>query len=444
MSQAPPTAPASRASAPVILCVDDEPNILSSLRRLFRGSGYQVRIAEGGAAGLQVLENEPVDIVISDMRMPEMDGAQFLQQVRARWPGTVRLLLTGHSDVNSIIDAINRGEIYRYITKPWDDNDIVLLVRHALERKALEQEKLRLEALTASQNEALKSLNASLEMKVDERTASLATANAALGQANETLKASLFTTLKVFSTLIDMRGGNLSGHARRVADLARRIALHMELDDNAAQEIFVAGLLHEIGKLGFSDELLGQPVATMTSKQLADYRQHVVRAEQLLMPLHDLRGAAAIIHEQLERFDGQGFPDKLFEQAIGLGARILAVASDFDNLQIGALAQKRLGPDEAKAAIVRGTGKRYDPQVVDAFMAVLGGGAGEEAAKDNSADARIATGELVAGMVLARDLIGPNGLLMLSAGHELDDRLIQKLLDFEKSRATELALCVRR
>ena len=149
-----------------ILCVDDEPNILSSLRRLFRGKGYQVLIANGGHEGLATLETETVDLVISDMRMPVMDGAVFLEHVRARWPDTIRLLLTGYADIQSIIDAINRGEIYRYITKPWDDNDIVLIVRQALERKALEQEKLRLEELTLRQNEELKTLNASLEIKV--------------------------------------------------------------------------------------------------------------------------------------------------------------------------------------------------------------------------------------------------------------------------------------
>lgn len=137
-----------------ILCVDDEANILSSLRRVFRAKGYRMLTAGSGREGLEILESEPVDLVISDMRMPEMDGARFLEYVRDRWPDTIRLLLTGHADIQSILDAINRGEIYRYITKPWDDSDITLVVRHALERKALEQEKKRLEALTRHQNEA--------------------------------------------------------------------------------------------------------------------------------------------------------------------------------------------------------------------------------------------------------------------------------------------------
>src|SRR5471030_3391307 len=163
-----PLAPAA-AAPPTLLCVDDEPNILSALRRLFRARGYRVLLAEGGAEGLRILEQESVDLVISDMRMPEMDGAHFLAQVRARWPDTMRLLLTGYSDIQSIQDAINCGEIYRYITKPWDDNDMLLLVRHALERRALEQDKQRLEALTLRQNAQLKALNENLEAQRSRR-----------------------------------------------------------------------------------------------------------------------------------------------------------------------------------------------------------------------------------------------------------------------------------
>lgn len=109
----------SETPAPAtLLFVDDEPSILSALRRLFRPHGYRILIAESGAAGLAILEQEAVDLIISDMRMPEMDGATFLKQARSRWPGTVRILLTGYADVTSTVAAINEGEIYRYIAKP--------------------------------------------------------------------------------------------------------------------------------------------------------------------------------------------------------------------------------------------------------------------------------------------------------------------------------------
>jgi response regulator RpfG family c-di-GMP phosphodiesterase len=436
MTETSVTPDTSQTKLPTILCVDDEPNILSSLRRLFRTKGFQVRVAESGKAGLALLELEAIDLVISDMRMPEMDGAKFLEHVRARWPDTVRLLLTGYSDITSIIDAINRGEIYRYITKPWDDNDIVLIVRQALERKALEQEKQRLEALTIRQNEELTALNASLETKVEARTAELTV-------ANEKLKTNFVTSIKVFSTLIEMRGGNLAGHSRRVADLARRIALKLALDSKLVQEIFVAGLLHEIGKVGFADELLSTPVAMMKPPQLDAYRKHAAQAEQLLLPLQDLRSASEIISAQFERFDGTGFPDRLSEDTIPIGTRILTLASDYDNMQIGTLTPSRLNPEEAKIIIIHGSGKRYDPKVVAAFLDVLGGVPREEAERERAREIAVVSGDMQVGMVLSRDLITPSGLLMLSADHILDNRLISKIRSFERSGGLQLTAYIR-
>ncbi|MES2952243.1 MAG: HD domain-containing phosphohydrolase [Pseudomonadota bacterium] len=437
------TSEAAETPAPTILCVDDEPNILSALRRLFRSEGFQVKTAVGGAAGLELLATESVDLVISDMRMPEMDGAEFLQKVRERTPDTVRLLLTGYSEVTSIIGAINRGEIYRYITKPWDDHDIVLIVRQALERKALDQEKKRLEKLTIEQNDALKNLNASLESKVTERTAELATSNQSLQGANEKLKTNFVTSIKLFSTLIEMRGGNLAGHSRRVADLSRKIAHTMKLEGKLIQEIFIAGLLHEIGKVGFADELLKTPVAMMTPPQLDTYRNHIVQAEQLLMPLQDLKGPTEIICGQFERFDGSGFPEKIAGDAISIGARILAVASDFDSMQIGTLTQRKLTAEDAKIIIVHGSGKRYDPQVVAAFVELHGGGAKEEAETARKQEMSVLANDLEVGMVLARDLITPSGMLMLSTNHVLDARLISKILHFQKTSGMQLTAFIQ-
>lgn len=420
-----------------ILCVDDEPNILSALRRLFRSQGFSVKIADSGKAGLEILASEKIDLVISDMRMPEMDGTQFLEQVKNRWPDTPRLLLTGYADISSTIGAINRGEIYRYITKPWDDADICLVVRQALERQALALEKIRLEALTARQNAELLALNATLEMKVGERTSELKV-------ANDKLKESFVTSIKVFSTLIEMRGGNLAGHSRRVADLSRKIAHKLNVENTAIRDIFVAGLLHEIGKIAFTDDLLATPVASMTPAQLELYRKHSVHAEQLLMPLSELQRASDYICAQFERFDGSGFPHHLAGDLIPMGARILVVASDFDNMQIGTLTQRSLTPEEAKIIILHGSGKRYDPAVVDAFIEVLSptpahsvaeGPKFKEKAKNSS--------EMEAGMVLTRDLLAPNGSLMLSTGHVLDDRLIAKIKEYERATGAELIAYIK-
>jgi response regulator RpfG family c-di-GMP phosphodiesterase len=420
------------ASAPLatLLCVDDEPNILSSLRRLFRAKGYRVITAESGAAGLALLEQEAVDLVISDMRMPEMDGAQFLEQVRERRPDAIRLLLTGYSDITSILAAINRGEIYRYITKPWDDHDIVLQVRHALERRELE-------LLAQRQNEELKALNASLEAKVEARTRELKSSNETIVAANDKLKGNFITTIKILSGMIEMRGGNLAGHSRRVADLARRIAVKMDIDAKSTQEIFVAALLHDIGKIGFSDELLGLPVNLMMGDNLGAFRKHPIRGEQLLMPLEDLRGAAAIVRSHMERFDGAGFPDALVGLAIPLGARIVALASDYDNLQLGALVQRRLSPQDAKQLVYDSSGKRYDPQVVAAFRALMDGDP-VETPRDQATLAKY----LKPGMVLSRDLVSAEGLMLLSADHMLDARMVQQVQDFEAKNEVRLNIWV--
>ena len=439
-------AEAAPRAAARILFVDDEPNILSSLRRLFRAQGYQVLTAESGSAGLKILETEAVDLVISDMRMPEMDGARFLEHVRERWPDTLRLLLTGYADVRSILDAINRGEIYRYITKPWDDNDIVLVVRHALERQTLLHEKQQLEALTQHQNEELKLLNASLEMKVEARTVALKKAHDELVSSNDKLKINFLTSIKVFSNLIELRGDKLAGHSRRVADLARRIATRMGLAARETQEIFIAGLLHNIGKIGFSDELLAMPVSLMNGDRLGLYRKYPMRGEQLLMPLDDLRGAASIVRSHQERFDGEGFPDRLSGFNIPIGARILVLASDYDNLQIGTLAQRCLRPDEAAALILQSRGKRYDPLVVAAFQDIINGSNSTSSVAnivEPLPEEPVTAAGLRAGMVTTRDLITRDGFLLLSAEHVLNEQLIKQILEFEKSSGSALTVYVR-
>jgi response regulator RpfG family c-di-GMP phosphodiesterase len=439
MNQAASIAATGAARAGTILCVDDEPNILSALRRLFRTQGYEVLTGESARAGLEILEAREVDLVISDMRMPEMDGVQFLERARALRPDTLRLLLTGHADVRLILDAINRGEIYRYITKPWDDTDIMLLVRHALERKALVQEKQRLEELTRSQNEQLRELNLSLEAKVASRTDELTKALDELVASHEKLKRNFLTSIRVFSSIIEMRGANLAGHSRRVADLARRIANRMGLDAREAQQIFIAGLLHNIGKIGFSDALLELPVSRMNGDNLGLYRRYPARGEQLLMPLDDLREAATIVRAHQERFDGEGFPDRLAGLAIPIGARILALASDYDNLLIGTLTERQLSPRQAAAIVIESRGKRYDPFVVAAFEEITTGRTAVEVPKDEA----LQVASLRPGMRTTRDLVTSDGSLLLSAEHVLTARMIQQIADFEKTLDISFTVYVR-
>ncbi len=414
-------APAPSAHTWVVLCVDDEPNILSALRRLLRPSGYRVLMAESGAEGLDMMASEQVDLVISDMRMPNMDGAAFLAAVKAGWPDVVRILLTGYADMASTIDAINRGEIFRYVTKPWVDSDMLLTLRQGLERKALEADKRRLEALTQQQNETLRQLNESLEVKVQARTAELQ-------KANERLKNSFLNSIKIFSSLIELRHPALAGHSRRVAAMGRSLALKVGMDAKAAQEVFLAGLLHDIGKIGFPDKLLAKPVRTMAFDELQVYNKHPLAGVHALMAFDELGTAARMIRHHHERYDGQGFPDGARGNDIPLGARVLAVANDFDSLQIGTFSAQQFTPKEAKQIMEKDRGKRYDPLVLDALFELTGAPPAPPLR-----EVRLRLSELKPGMVLTRDFVSREGALLLGADHKLDAKLIEKMQAYEAS-----------
>ena len=411
-----------------LLFVDDEPSILSSLRRLFRQHGYRILTAEGGAAGLQILEQEKVDLVISDMRMPEMDGAKFLAQVRTRWPDIVRILLTGYADISSTINAINHGEIYRYIAKPWDDNEIVLTVRDALERKRLENENARLIALTQTQNDELKQLNANLEKTVASRTEEVRQTFAMLESSHKELKRNFMNTVKVFGGLIELRGGKMAGHSRRVADHARALAIRLQLDENAQQDILIAALLHDIGKIGLSNELIERPYTSLSAEARGEVMKHAVKGQQVLMGVDQFKGAALLIRHHHELYDGTGYPDHLAGLAIPMGSRILAVANDYDALQIGTLVQQNMRPADALNWLIQNRGKRYDPAIVDAFAQQLN----EKQHESLIVETPTRPSSMKPGMQLTRDLTHPDGYLLLTKGHKLDATLIEQLQKLER------------
>jgi response regulator RpfG family c-di-GMP phosphodiesterase len=415
-----------------ILCVDDEVNILATLRRLLRKHGYEVHGTESAKQGLQLLETTAVDLVISDMRMPEMDGAEFLAVVRQRWPDTVRLLLTGYADIQSILSAINHGEIYRYITKPWDEQELLLIVRRALERIALERDKRRLEAEVHVSNETLRLLNAELESKVQERTADLNVANAKL-------KKNYLNSIKVFSNLMDLRGGNLRGHSRMLADLARRTAVNMQLSETVQQEIFVAGLLHDVGKIGLSDAILMCPVGRLSKEDLVMYRRHPILGEMALISQDDMQGVAALIRSHHERYDGQGFPDGLSGAQLPLAAHILIVAETFLDMQAGNLSKAKLSASEACAMLARGRGSQFHPEVVDVFLQVA-----VNAVPAAQVPCRmLTTAELLPGMVIARDLMAQDTIVLVGTEHVLTEKLIHLLRLREQRDDVTFVVAVR-
>ena len=427
---------ASPASKPAtLLFIDDEANILSALKRLFRPLGYTILTAESGAEALALLEKEQVDLLICDMRMPAMNGAEVLEQVRAKWPETVRILLTGYSDLDSTIAAINRGEIYRYIAKPWDDNDIVLTVRDALERKYLLAEKQRLEVLTLSQNEELKALNASLEGKVRQRTEELRVALNSLKQAHEQLQKDYFTTIHIFANLMELRKGTMAGHSRRIAELCRNIAQRMHLSETDTTNIETAALLHNIGKISLPDHLLDKPYMELRLAERTEFDKHPLRAAAALMALGPLLKASELIRHHREHYDGVGNSSGLSGESLPLGARILLVASDYDALQQGLLGPDKLSPEQALEIIVSGSNTRYDPAVVNVFRELMSH-AGNYAPV--APEFMMTNAQLHEGMLLTHDVVSSDGMLLLLKDTTLNAERIREIREFEQTTGEQL------
>ncbi len=410
-----------------ILFVDDERAILSSLKRLLRPTGHRVHIASSGAEALAVLNENPIDLVVSDMRMPEMDGAEFLTKVSEQWPNTIRMLLTGYADLTSAIEAINSGSISRYLTKPWQDDDLVMCLEQAIQTQRLTLEKERLEALTAKQNEELRTMNEGLEEKIAERTRDIEAARESLSVANSELQASYAATVEIFSRLIQSRAG--LGSRISVAHDARAVGESMGLGEEECHSLYEAGLLCDIGKMSLSDEVVKTPYTRLDAESQRDYNRHPVVAETTLVSLEPLMLAASIIRSHCEHVDGAGFPDKLSGADIPLPSRILAVCKAFSDLQNGSIFAERYTAFDARRFIEKHKGSRYDEQVVDKFVAWLDNPRRE---KHEVAERKLTLGQLRARMKTTRDLVDPNGVLILASGQRITDSLIERLVRLQK------------
>ena len=417
-----------------ILCVDDEANILSSLRRLLRSKGYNLLFAESGKEGLSLMEKQTVDLVMSDMRMPEMDGAQFLTEVSERWPDTMRILLTGYSDIASTIEAINRAQIFKYISKPWEDNDILLSIKRALELKNIKRDRERLEKLTLKQNEELKDLNCNLESMVKARTSEIEQTLDMYEMANDELKNSYSTVVEVFSNLIAMRRHDTAELIRSVAEMARLIATKMNMSDSQVQDVYHAALLKDIGLLSFSDDLVNLPIDSLRPAEKEKVSQHPVIAQGLFMSLEPLQDVAFLIRCQHEHFDGSGYPDGLGTTTIPLGARILCAVDDYYGLQNGRVVEEKLNAAQAKKYLIDHSKKRYDPDVVKVLLDnVVEINLGEDKKKIETGQSVIKTSDMKTGMVLVADLVSSGGLVLLPKGYIINEEVVKRISNLEKS-----------
>lgn len=434
--------PTTLTDRPTVLLVDDEESILNSLRRLLRGQPYQVLLASSGAQALEIMAQQRIDLVMTDARMPNMDGATLLAHIHDLYPNTTRILLTGYADLPTIIKAINDGQIHRYISKPWNDDEMLLTLRQVLQHQHSERERQRLVQLTRQQNEQLKTLNSTLEKHVAARTAELQQTADMLDLAYEELKHSYVTGTEVFSLLANLRLPPAKQTNRQIIELVRVYCKLHGLDEGTSRDLTMAAALYNIGKLSWTDSMMTTPSDMLHHLDRDRYREYPKQSESLLMTLDPMKDAARLILHHQERWDGNGFPDRLKGEAIPLGARLLKLAVDFIELQRGLILERQMNSDEALVYIRNYAGRLYDPDLVEDFIQVCAAYLSDVTLADPSVKV-LTTRDLAPGMLLARNLNADNGMLLLNAGKVLNAPLVDKLIAFETMEGAKYSVFVK-
>ena len=365
-----------------ILCVDDEPKVLEGLVLNLRRH-YRVSTAGNGQAGLAVVDgSDPPAVVVSDMRMPEMDGAAFLSQVKERSPDTVRLLLTGQADLDSAIAAVNHGQVFRFLTKPCSPPTLLTAIQAAVTQHRL---------ITAEKELLEKTLRGSIK--------------------------ALTEVLSLASPLIFGRATRLKQHAAElVAGLGVPFSWQLE----------IAVMLSQIGCIVLSAEnneklYYGRPLSPVE----AESTQCVSKISlQLLENIPRLELVCAILDAQEYNFDGQGSPRGAPQgESIPLGARVLKLISDYDFLEAGGTS-----PGVAISTL-QGRKGRYDPKLLGALSR----------AKNKTAPSvgEVRLGALQAGMLLVHDIMSTTGTLLVPRGHEVTEAILTRLRGLEPGSVRE-------
>lgn len=342
-----------------LLIVDDEPANLRLLERLFRRD-FQVITAASGAEALLVLEQQDVALIITDQRMPGMTGIELLKRTASLRPHMVRIILTGYTDIEALVEAINCGQVYRYVTKPWNNDDLRQMVARAVEH--YETNKSRHEL--ARTNQRLVS-----RMKAMTRGFARAIAEA-----------------------LDAKDEYAHGHARRVCGYALAIGRRMGLTDAALEHLSLAAFLHDIGYIGVPDHILLKPGA-LSAEERAVMRLHPKRGARMLTGIVDMEEVAAAVLHHHEHFDGTGYPNALRDEQIPLLSRIIMVVDAYDAMTSQRPFRATRTHQEALALLATGAGAQFDPEIVSAF-------AGLEALakiRNSIADGIVSGGLLTAG-----------------------------------------------
>ena len=328
-----------------ILIVDDEEAIREVVSTLLEALGYECSSVNNGRMAKEFLHTHEMDIVLSDMIMPEMDGLSLVEWIRKAEPDVPVIMVTAIHDLSTALEAIRRGA-YDYILKPFEKDQLYLSVRRALEHRRLVLEN--------------RSYQRTLENQVEERTAQL---QGALQQ----LEQSYDDTLEALGGALDLKDAETEGHCKRVTAFTIAIAKAMGVESSLLPQIARAAFLHDIGKMAIPDMILRKP-GPLTPDERDIMRTHCEIGYNMVKRIPFLAEAAEIVLSHQEYFDGTGYPRGLRGSEIPLGARIFAVADALDAMISDRVYRKALSIKHAQEEIQRCSGTQFDPQVVEVFV----------------------------------------------------------------------------
>uniref|UniRef100_A0A486XKH3 Response regulator n=1 Tax=Rheinheimera sp. BAL341 TaxID=1708203 RepID=A0A486XKH3_9GAMM len=429
----------SEQKKPVVLCVDDERSILKALQRLFFEADVELLLAESGKQALELMQHHRVNLIVTDMRMPGMTGAEFLAQAAKLQPDAYRILMTGYADLASTISAINLGKIHRYIQKPWDNQELLTAVDEGLALYRLIRQNKVLTAKVAAQNKQLKEMNHSLEEMVHQRTAQLKntlTKFKSLAAQREKEEAA---TLEVLYNIINSHP-SLSGElARKISATCENVAKALKLPKEQVNHIAKAGLFCEIGKIALPANVAAAIFAKLDGTERRQFNEHPQRAEEILLPAQHLAEVSVIIGNQLERFNGAGEPMQKVGTDIPLGGRILAAVRDLWLISEGRMDGKKVPVKQAFEVIKLHQGSNYDPLVVNALASLL---RQDNFNFNNNIRNGLEVNQLDVGMKLTQHLYNKKHMLLLPKDHIITQKSLDKLVAYQMKHQETLLVPV--
>ena len=329
-----------------VLIVDDEAEVRNVLSE-FLGETYACAAAHSAEAALGLLKTRGFDLVISDITMGGMSGVEMLPRVMECSPETIVVVISGGQTIESAVEAMRAGA-FDFLTKPFDLTHVELAVRRALSHLALLKDKRRHESY--------------LEELIRQRTA-------ALDCALSSLEDSYRSTLKALAAALEMRDHETRGHSERVVQFSLRLGRELGLGPEELRSLEFGALLHDIGKIGVPDAILRKP-QSLTDAEWEKMRLHPELGQRILRGIEFLEGAARVVAQHHEKWDGSGYPLGLKAHEIDLNARIFAVADAFDAIVSDRVYRAGKPYEMAAAELDKFAGRQFDPRVIAAFRSV--------------------------------------------------------------------------